>query len=234
VELALKKTLSDLRLDYLDLYLIHWPVSFHFVDIDPNIRGYPDKAIDDSGDGKNIDSTVSVHETWRAMEALVDKGLVRHIGVSNFPFSLLHELLTSTRIHPAVNQVELHPYNQQRNLLKYCHKRGVHVQAYSPLGTPGYKENEEPTVLDDPVLFEMARKRGITVSQLCLMWALHRGTSVVAKSASEAHQRENIAVLQSAPPLSEEELGRIDGLDRGYRYFRPQDWWGDMHMAVFD
>lgn len=85
VELALRKTLTDLRTDYLDLFLIHWPIAFNFVEIDPTRRGYDNEDIDDSNNGDNIDPTVSVKETWSAMEALVSKGLVREIGVSNFP-----------------------------------------------------------------------------------------------------------------------------------------------------
>uniref|UniRef100_A0A6S8D0N7 NADP-dependent oxidoreductase domain-containing protein n=1 Tax=Aplanochytrium stocchinoi TaxID=215587 RepID=A0A6S8D0N7_9STRA len=90
------------------------------------------------------------------MEALVDNGLAREIGVSNFPVALLHELLSDCRIPPAVNQVELHPYLQQEKLLRYCNKRGIHVQAYSPLGTTGYKEKHEPNVLADPILNDIA------------------------------------------------------------------------------
>ena len=132
VEPALRKTLRDLKLEYLDLYLIHWPVAFKYVPI-PEGRGWPNENIDDSEGGKNIDPTVSVRETWSAMEELIDKGLVRNIGVSNFPVALLHELLADCRIPPAVNQVELHPYLQQPRLVDYCKARNIKVQAYSPL-----------------------------------------------------------------------------------------------------
>jgi alcohol dehydrogenase (NADP+) len=154
VELAVRKTLSDLRLDYLDLYLVHWPVAFYPVaisDLTTTIRGWNNEDIDESDGGKRIDPTVSIHETWQAMETLVDEGLVRHIGVSNFPVALLHELMTQARILPVVNQCEAHPYLQQTKLVDYCKARGVHFQAYSPLGTPAFKERDEPDVLDDPV-----------------------------------------------------------------------------------
>lgn len=233
VELALRKTLTDLRLDYLDLFLVHWPVSFKNVEIDPNVRGWVNEDIDESDGGKNIDPSVSIHETWKAMEDLVDKGRVRHIGVSNFPVALLHELLSNCRIKPAVNQVEMHPYLQQQKLINYCSKRGVKVQAYSPLGTPGYKEGNEPTVLSDTVLREMAAAKGVTAAQLCLSWALRRGTSLIAKSSSAERQKENLRVLQSPVDLSEGEINAISAIDRGYRFFRPEDWWGDMAMAVF-
>lgn len=234
VKIGLQKTLHDLRLDYLDLFLIHWPQAFSYVPIDLSQRGYPDEEIDESDGGKRIDPTVSIHETWKAMEELVEEGLVRAIGVSNFPVSLLHELMTSCKIPPAVNQVELHPYLQQSRLLDYCSSRGVHLQAYSPLGTPGYKEDGEPKVLDDPVLLEIAKKHDITVAQLCLVWALQRGTSVVAKSVSPQRQEENLQTISEKIVLGDDEMKQIAELDRGYRFFRPEDWWGHMGMAVFD
>jgi alcohol dehydrogenase (NADP+) len=236
VKIGVQKTLSDLRLDYLDLYLIHWPQAFYFVDVDLSKRGYENVDIDDSGDGSKIDPSVSVHETWAAMENLVDEGLVREIGVSNFPVSLLHELMTRCRIPPTVNQVEAHPYLQQSKLLAYCKKRGIHFQAYSPLGSPGYKGKGEPTVLEDPVLQTIANTHNATVAQICIAWALQRGTSVVAKSSTPERQQENLVVASDEHKilLSTSDLLEIEKLERGYRFFRPEDWWGEMAMAVFD
>lgn len=233
VEPAVRKTLRDLNLDYLDLFLIHWPVAFNYVPI-PDIRGWENEDIDDSDGGNSIDPTVSVRETWSAMEDLVDNGFVKTIGVSNFPVALLHELMADCRIPPTVNQVELHPYLQQQNLVDYCTARGVKVQAYSPLGTPGYKEGGEPSVLEDPVLLKMAKEKGVTVAQLCIAWALKRGTFLNAKSGSTERQRENLSVLSNAIDLSDDEMKRIAALDRNFRYFRPEDWWPTMSMAVFD
>eukprot|EP00536_Pseudo-nitzschia_multiseries_P012992 jgi/Psemu1/261079/estExt_Genewise1Plus.C_5290005 len=237
VKIGLLKTLNDLRLDYLDLYLIHWPQAFRFVDIDPLVRGYegPAQYIDDSNNGEYIDPGVSIHETWTAMEELVEEGLVRHIGVSNFPVSLLHELMAGNhKIPPAVNQVEMHPYLQQSGLLAYCKKRNVNVQAYSPLGTSGYKGADEPTLLEDPTLRAIAAKHGITVAQVCLAWALQRGTSVVAKSATPEHQQENWESSSESIVLSDDEMAEINGLERGHRFFRPEEWWGHWALAVFD
>ena len=234
VRIGLQKTLTDLRLDYLDLYLIHWPPAFFYVDIDPTKRGYENEDIDDSGDGTKIDPSVSIHETWEAMEELVDEGLVREIGVSNFPVSLLHELLTRSKKPPVVNQVEGHPYLQQARLLKYCQARGVEYQAYSPLGTPGFKEVDEPTILDDQVLTKIAQTHNASVANVCIAWALQRGTSVVAKSASPSRQAENLKMETSPIVLSESEMEEIAKLDRGYRYFRPDEWWPEMPVAVFD
>lgn len=130
VEPALRKTLNDLRVGYLDLYLIHWPIAFKYVEIDPLVRGWENEDIDESDQGKLIDPTVSIRDTWTAMESLVDKGLVKHIGVATFPAILLHDLLSYSRIPPAVNQVEIHPYNQQSKLLTYCKSRNVTAQAF--------------------------------------------------------------------------------------------------------
>lgn len=234
VKVGLQKTLADLRLEYLDLYLMHWPQAFDYVEIDPFRRGYDNEDIDNSGGGKFIDTTVSVHETWKAMEDLVAEGLVKAIGVSNFPVSLLHELMTQSTIPPAVNQVESHPYLQQRKLLQYCRKRGVQFQAYSPLGSPGYKEESEPVLLEDPVLQRIAARHNVTVASICIAWALQRGTSVVAKSSTPHRQQENFSVDLNKIQLSDLELVDIEELDRGYRFFRPEEWWGEMAMAVFD
>jgi alcohol dehydrogenase (NADP+) len=241
VEMALKKTLADLRLDYLDLYLIHWPTAFQPVlPIPMDKRGWENEDIDESGDGERIDTTVSIHETWRAMEQLVDMGLVKNIGVSNFPVSLLHELMTRATIPPLVNQVEAHPYLQQAKLLKYMLARGVHFQAFSPLGTPGFKEAQEPNVMDDRVLKSLALKHNVTVAQICLTWAIQRGTSVVAKSVSAERQAENINIFKSGDEeellitLTDDDMAQVASLERGYRYFRPEEWWPKLDMAVFD
>lgn len=233
VEVALRKTLNDLRIDYLDLFLIHWPVAFHYVPIDPTVRGFTNEDIDDSGSGSKIDPSVSVHETWEAMEALVDKGLVRSIGVSNFPVILLQELLTRAKIQPLVNQCEAHPYLPNTKLIRYCERRGVHFQAYSPLGTPGFQEVHEPTVMEDPIIVEIAKHHQVSPAQVCLAWALHRNTSVVVKATSQVHQEDNLRALDLV--LSEHDLEALDRLGvRNYRYFRPEEWWEEAGMAVFD
>jgi diketogulonate reductase-like aldo/keto reductase len=232
VELALKKTLADLRVDCLDLYLVHWPIAFDFVDLDPTVRGYTNEDIDDSRDGKAIDPTVSLWETWQGMQDVVEKGLVKYIGLSNTPVALVHELLAHCpAIKPAVNQVELHPYLSQTNLIKYCQHHGIEVQAYSPLGTPGYKESGEPSLLEEPTLATIAQKHETTPAQVVLAWALHRNTSVVCKSSSESHLRVNLQA--NAIQLDENDMNAIAGLNRNYRFFRPDDWWGK-YGPVFD
>jgi diketogulonate reductase-like aldo/keto reductase len=214
---------------------VHWPVAFYPVPIDPTKRGWDNEDIDDSNNGQNIDESVSIHEVWELMEELVQMELVKNIGVCNMPLMLLHELMAGVKNQPpVVNQIELHPYLQQEHLIKYCQRRNIHVQAYSPLGTPGYKASDEPTVLDDPLLRQIAAAHSITPAQLCIAWALQRGTSVVVKSVQEARLVENMQMSNGTVRLSEEEMSQIASLDRGYRFFRPQDWWGDKNMAVFD
>lgn len=245
VEPAVRKTLNDLRLGYLDLFLIHWPVAFKYVDIDPTKRGWENEDIDESDNGKLIDPTVSLRDTWSAMEALVDKGLVKHIGVANVPVMLLHDLLSYSRIPPAVNQVEIHPYNQQSKLLAYCKSRNVTVQAYSPLGTPGYRERDEPDVLSDATLKEIASDHQMSTAQLCLQWSLQRGCHIISKSSNKAHLEENLLVnyknefttsdsSATTNVLSQNEMDRIGQLDKGYRFFRPEEWWEDSPVPVFD
>jgi diketogulonate reductase-like aldo/keto reductase len=242
---ALEKTLRDLRLNYLDLFLIHWPIAFRPVPIpSPDVRGWDNEDIDDSDGGNNIDPYVSVHETWQAMEECVEAGLVRYLGVSNFPVALLHELLSnqSHKIRPAVNQCERHPYLPQTRLVEYCKKRNVHFQAYSPLGTPGYSsslENTEPLVLNDPTILSIAEKRGVSPAQVCLAWALHdsnnSSVSVVVKSSNVDHLRDNLLASASSNPLelSDQEMHKINSIAISHRYFRPEDWWGSAG-PVFD
>ena len=165
---------------------------------------------------------------------MVEKGLVKYIGVANFPAMLLHDLLSYARIPPVVNQVEIHPYNQQSKLLSYCKSRNVAVQAYSPLGLPSYKETGEPDLLSDPVLKEIAAAHGVTVAQVCLQWSLQRGHHVIVKSSKRTHLEENLLVnhkneFASNPiRLTPQEMDRIAALDRNLRFTRPEDWWKDM------
>jgi len=197
VEEAVKKALSDLRLPYLDLYLMHW--------------GHSEPA-------------VPIQETWQAMEKLVKKGKVRSIGVANFTGALLFDLLSYAKIRPAVNQIELHPYNSQQNLVDYCEKEKIAVTAYSPLGTPGTAESKAPKLLDEGVIKKFAKAHGKTAAQVLIRWAIERGTMVIPKSVNPNRIEENIDVFDFS--LNKKEMRQLNSLNRNYRYVEPKGWWG--------
>ena len=209
VEPSLENSLEDLRLDYVDLFLMHWPVAVK--------KGvYVPKS---AADLISLDA-LPLLDTWRAMEKLVDKGLCRHIGVSNFNTSKLQHLIENARIKPEVNQVELHPYLQQVGLLETCREWGVHVTAYAPLGSKdrpiGLKFPNEPTLLNDPVIGSIAEAHGATPAQILISWGLNRGTSVIPKSVDPTRQGENLAAGEIQLTLAD--LTRIAALERNQRY----------------
>ncbi|KAL1959913.1 hypothetical protein VTO42DRAFT_581 [Malbranchea cinnamomea] len=173
VERALDKTLKDLGVSYLDLYLIHWPVAFA-----PGDEFFPRDP--ETGIIK-LDHEVTIQETWRAMEALVKKGKVRSIGVSNFTKERIEEILSFAEIPPAVNQVEAHPHLQQPELKKYLDEKNIILQAYSPLGN---NLAGAPRVLDHPVVAEVAKELGISPARVLIQWAFQRGTVVLPKSVT--------------------------------------------------
>jgi alcohol dehydrogenase (NADP+) len=212
---ALEKTLADLRLEALDLYLVHWPVA-----VRKGVFG-PQEASD-----LRPLSEVPLAATWQAMEELVDAGLTRHIGVSNFGPRHLEELLTGARVAPEMNQVELHPYLQQDELLALCRSHGVHVTAYSPLGSRDrpatMKGQDEPVLLEDPTVTAIAVRHQATTAQVLIAWALQRGTAVIPKSVRPARLRENLAAAELE--LTAEDMDELAALDRGRRYVDGSFW----------
>lgn len=160
--------------------------------------------------------------TWAAMAALVRDGLVRNIGVSNFCESRLTRLLESKSteefIVPAVNQVELHPYLAQPALLEYCRKKGIHVTAYSPLGSQG------SDLLHDETILEVAKELGVDAGQVLIAWGLARGTSVIPKSVTPSRVESNFESRNVT--LSKAQMAKIDALDKGKRFVDPSSAWG--------
>ena len=211
VEKACKKTLSDLHLDYLDLYLVHWGIAFKpGKDLEPLDR-----------DGMVITEPVSIQKTWKAMESLVDKGLVKSIGVANFTAAMITDLLSYAEIKPVMNQVEIHPFNAQPELVDYCSKKKITITAYSPLGSSGdvvTKPISEATVVS------LAEKHKRTPAQILIRWSLQRGLVVIPKTVNTNRVNENLDVFDFK--LSEAEMTEISNLNKNRRYVDPVEWWG--------
>lgn len=206
---ALKKTLSDLQLDYLDLYLIHWPVAFkHGV-------SFPSKD-DDYLSLKEV----PIIETWNAMIEAKKQGLVKHIGVSNFSEKKLKELMSKSSETPEMNQVELHPFLQQHELLEFCKENNIHLTAYSPLGSGDrskeMKAENEPSLLEDSMIKKISEKHSASPAQILIKWAVKRGTAVIPKSTSKGHIISNLE--SEKINLDDQDLKDIAKLDRQFRY----------------
>ena len=215
VEPALRKTLADLGLEWLDLYLIHWPVA-----IDPAV-GFPTSASE-----VLPPSAERFRETWEGMEAALDAGLTRHIGVSNFSICKLQDLQQHGRLKPEVNQVELHPLLQQPDLEAFCREQAIHLTAYSPLGSGDrpaqLKAADEPVLLENPVIVAIAAEHGCSAAQVLLAWHLCRGVSTIPKSVSPARLQENLAAAEIQ--LGPADLERISALDQGLRLVDGSFW----------
>jgi diketogulonate reductase-like aldo/keto reductase len=211
-----EKSLTDLLVGYLDAYLVHWPFPNHHppgADVTsraPNARPY-------------------VHEefmaTWREMERLVDEGLVRHIGTSNMTVPKLELLLRDARVRPAMNEMELHPHFQQRELFSYLMERGIQPVGFAPIGSPGRPERDrtaEDTVdIEDPVIVRIARDHGVHPAVVCVKWAVQRGQVPIPFAARRDHYEPNLrGVVEDL--LTDDEMEAISGVDRGDRLVKGQ------------
>lgn len=207
---ALKQTLFDLQLDYLDLYLMHWPVAFK-----PGLKGFPQS----DEDYLSLDE-VPLIETWNAMLEAKKQGLIKHAGVSNFSAKKLMDLLSKTTDGPEMNQVELHPFLHQDELLSFCKENNIALTAYSPLGSTDratqMKAANEPSLLDNEVVNKIAKQKNATPAQVLICWSVQRGTAVIPKSTNPGRIKENLASGQLE--LSQEDMKALKGLDMHYRY----------------
>ncbi len=211
-----KRSLSDLRLNYLDLYLVHWPF--------PN---YHPPGCDVSSRSK--DSKPYIHtefmKTWRKMEELVDLGLVRHIGTSNMTIPKLKLVLRDARIKPAVNEMELHPHFQQPELFDFVRANGIVPVGYCPIGSPARPERDrtpDDTVpTEDPVILKIANRLGIHPAVVCVKWAVQRGQVPIPFSTNRNHYLSNLESVVS-DPLTEDEMREISAVDRNCRLIKGQ------------
>jgi alcohol dehydrogenase (NADP+) len=206
---ALQESLKKLQLEYLDLYLIHWPVAFK-----PGI-GYPEKP----SDYIPLEDCPII-ETWKQMETAKEKRYVRHIGVSNFSKKKLKDLVSKAKSKPEVNQVELHPLLQQNELLEYCKSENIFLTGYSPLGSGDrsdtMKGEDEPNLMEIDTIKKIAKKVNATTAQVLIAWHAHRDCAAIPKSTSKDHIKANFQAANVT--LDNEDLENIAKLDKNYRF----------------
>lgn len=215
-ESACEDSLRDLGLDFLDLYLVHWPF--------PNHHG-----TGVSVDSRDPHARPYVHDeymrVWRGLERLVARGLVRHIGTSNMTIPKLEGLLDDAEIPPAANEMELHPHFQQPELFDYVVGKGILPIGYSPLGSPSRPERdrtpEDTSDVDDPVVRRIAESRGIAPAAVCVKWSVTRGAVPIPFSV-KPHQYEDSLRAALGEPLSAEEMRELAGIDRNCRLIKGQ------------
>eukprot|EP00186_Timspurckia_oligopyrenoides_P001024 CAMPEP_0182452504 /NCGR_PEP_ID=MMETSP1172-20130603/44282_1 /TAXON_ID=708627 /ORGANISM="Timspurckia oligopyrenoides, Strain CCMP3278" /LENGTH=502 /DNA_ID=CAMNT_0024650339 /DNA_START=1182 /DNA_END=2687 /DNA_ORIENTATION=- len=214
VPAALQETLTETGLDYIDCLIMHWPSAWK-----------PGAYLADSSNGGRFAfelADVTINETWKAMEGLVEKGLSRTIAVSNFSLRLLRDLLASCSITPVANEIEMHPYLAQPKVLQYCQEHGIQVIAYSPLGKLGYRDPGTPSLLEEPVVQEIAQDLGKNASQVILKWNVQRNVVVIPKSLSKNRLELNADVMDWK--LTENQMEMMKQCDQNFRLVR-MHWW---------
>lgn len=206
-EAGLNKTLKGLGVDHVDLYLIHWPVKFAAGD-----KWFP---LDEQGVFKAGDDDVV--KTWQIMEKLLATGKTKAIGVSNFNVRRLKEVLAVAKVKPAVNQIEIHPYLVQKDLVNFCKQEDILLEAYSPLGN---NTTGEPMTLDDPEVHKLAEELGIDRGQLLVSWGIQKGWVVLPKSVTEKRIISNFQDKE----LPEPAIRGLDALEKNKRFNMPKIW----------
>ncbi|ROT35001.1 NAD(P)H-dependent D-xylose reductase [Sodiomyces alkalinus F11] len=233
VEKMARKQLADLGIDYFDLYFIHFPVALEHVD--PSVRYPPGWFYDGVSEIRRSDATIQ--ETWTAMEGLVEKGLARSIGISNFQGQLIYDLLRHAKIVPATLQVEHHPYLVQPNLIRLAKNEGITVTAYSSFGPTSFDEFDFPhakaltPLLKHDVITEIANKHGKAPSQVLLRWATQRGLAVIPKTSRQEILVQNLDCTSF--DLSDEDLAKISGLDINTRFNAPTNYFTTEKLWIF-
>ena len=213
---AVKKSIEDLQVGYLDAYLIHWPF--------PNYH-----APGCDGDSRNPESRPYFQEefmaTWHALEGLVDEGLIRVLGTSNVTIPKLEMILRDARIRPAVNEMELHPCFQQGELFQYCLDHGVQPIAYSPLGSPARPERdktaEDLVDMDEPVVKEIAAAHGVHPALICLKWEAQRGAIPIPFTTKRRNALSNLKAV-TEDPLTPIEMEKMRQAEHNCRLIKGQ------------
>ncbi|EIM90686.1 Aldo/keto reductase [Stereum hirsutum FP-91666 SS1] len=216
VEPALDASLKDLRVDYVDLYLMHWPSAFKS----------GDSLMPKDSNGKMLTEKTDYVDTYKAMEALLKTGKAKAIGISNFSKKELDRILNECDVVPAAHQFELHPWLQQNEFSKYNQSKGIIVTCYSPFGNQNEiydKGKNMGKLMDEPVLVEIGKKYGKNGAQTALAWSIAKGHVVIPKSKSPERLAANLAGDFKLEP---EEIKKIDGLDKKLRFNDPSKSFG--------
>lgn len=216
VEQSCEQSLADLKLDYLDLYLVHWPF--------PNSHG-PGVSVD----SRDLHAVPFVHEqfmeTWRQMERLVDRGLVCHIGTSNMTVSKLTGVLRDASVRPAANEMEIHPHFQQPELFDFCVREQILPIGYCPIGSPSRPERDrtpEDTVdTEDPVIVAAANRLGVHPAVVCVLWQIQRGSVPIPFSVKRSQFEPMLRAVETMR-LNDEEMAQIARIDRNCRLIKGQ------------
>ena len=222
VEPICRKQLADWGIDYFDLYIMHFPIALKYVD--PKHRYPPGFFYDDEGK-QVVTSKATIQETWQAMEALVEKGLCKSIGISNFSGALVMDLLRYAKIAPVTLQIEHHPYLTQPELVKLAQSNGIAVTAYSSFGPQSFLEMEMKSaqnatlLMENEVIKKVADRHGKTPAQILLRWATQRGVAVIPKSNNPQRLAQNLDVLGFE--LSKGDIEEISSLDKHLRFNDP-------------
>lgn len=223
VLLAVNKVLSDLRLDYIDIFYIHFPIAQEFVPIDEK---YP-SGFYCGPNGWKFEN-VPLASTWAAMEKLVESGKVKSIGISNFTGALIEDLLRGCKIVPQLLQIEHHPYLAQPRLIEYAKSKGIAVTGYSTFGPQSFIELDHPAVskcvplFEHPVILAIAKAHNLHASKVLLRWVTQRGICIIPKSNKKERLLDNLTINNF--DLTAEEIEKINCLDIGLRFNDPWDW----------
>ncbi|XP_055692066.1 aldo-keto reductase family 1 member B1-like [Lutzomyia longipalpis] len=205
---ALEASLKNLGLEQLDLYLIHWPMGYQEGgDIFPK-----------DADEKTLFSDVDYIETWKGMEDCLKAGLTRSIGLSNFNIRQVERVLASATVKPVMNQIEYHPYLHDKELSQFCRSKGIEITGYSPLGSPArpWVKSDDPVLLEEPKVIEVAKRSGKTVAQVLIRWQLQLGHITIPKSTNTKRIQENFDVFDFE--LSQQDMDDLSSLHRNERF----------------